>query len=326
MYSIKDVVCHPNWSGGDASERHESERAMNHPTILVTAATGKTGSAVVTQLRERGWPVRALVRTSDERSARLERLGAELIVADLYDPDDLLRAMRGATRAYYCPPMSPFMIQSAAAFAVAAREAKLDAIVGMTQWLASPSHLALLTRQHWLADNLFSSIPGLAYVAINPGYFADNYLTGNLMQFAAQLGIFPWPYGSGKNAPPSNDDIARVAVAALVDPAPHVGRAYRPTGPELLDGTEMAAILSRVLGRDVKRFDMSEVLFLKAVKHAGYSTFVQNEMRRYTKETANGAWEVNGPSTDLRPYGTPAGELRDDRASLRNRSVERTHE
>ena len=35
---------------------------MSRPAILVTGATGKTGRAVVAQLREQDWPVRAVVR------------------------------------------------------------------------------------------------------------------------------------------------------------------------------------------------------------------------------------------------------------------------
>jgi uncharacterized protein YbjT (DUF2867 family) len=39
-----------------------------HPRILVTGATGKTGRAVVAQLLEKGWPVRALVRPDSPRT------------------------------------------------------------------------------------------------------------------------------------------------------------------------------------------------------------------------------------------------------------------
>ncbi len=112
----------------------------NLPKILVTGATGKTGSAIVAQLREKGWPVRAIVRSQDVRSKHLNRLGVETVVADLFDPDQLLAAMRGTVRAYYCPPFHPYMVQSATAFAIAARASKLEAIVGLSQWLASPNH------------------------------------------------------------------------------------------------------------------------------------------------------------------------------------------
>jgi NAD(P)H dehydrogenase (quinone) len=111
----------------------------NRPKILVTGATGKAGAAVVAQLLEKGWPVWAIVRSRDARSAELDRLGAETVIADLFDPDQMVQAMRGTLRAYYCPPLHPYAIQSTAAFVAAARVSKLEAIVGLSQWLASPT-------------------------------------------------------------------------------------------------------------------------------------------------------------------------------------------
>ena len=97
---------------------------MTLPKILVTGATGKTGAATVDELVKKGMPVRAMVRKLDSRSEAIQRRGVEVVVADMYDPDQLLDAMRGVQRAYYLPPIQAHMIQSAAAFAVAAREAK----------------------------------------------------------------------------------------------------------------------------------------------------------------------------------------------------------
>ena len=44
---------------------------MPKPRILVTGATGKTGAPTALGLLKRGYPVRALVRQSDERAERL---------------------------------------------------------------------------------------------------------------------------------------------------------------------------------------------------------------------------------------------------------------
>ncbi len=55
------------------------------PKILVTAASGKTGSATAMQLLEKGYPVRALVRSADSRSERLRQHGAEIVTGDLSD-------------------------------------------------------------------------------------------------------------------------------------------------------------------------------------------------------------------------------------------------
>jgi NAD(P)H dehydrogenase (quinone) len=101
--------------------------------ILVTGATGRTGSAVVTQLLAKSWPVRAVVRVRDARSDLLQRRRAQVVVADIFDPGQLMDAMRGVQRAYYCPPYHPFVIQSAAAFAAAAREIGLGQLVGLSQ-------------------------------------------------------------------------------------------------------------------------------------------------------------------------------------------------
>jgi uncharacterized protein YbjT (DUF2867 family) len=98
---------------------------MKQPKILVTGATGRTGSAVVDELLAKDVPVRALVDSKDARSEALERKGAETVVADMFDLDQLLAAMRGTQRPYYLPFYHPYMIQSATAFAVAAQEAKL---------------------------------------------------------------------------------------------------------------------------------------------------------------------------------------------------------
>ena len=113
---------------------------MIKPRILVTGATGKTGSVVVTELLKAGYPVRAMVRREDGRSARLRAQGAEIAVAEMSDVERVADALKDVQRAYYCPPYDPYMIQGAVAFAVAAKEARLEHIVGLTQWLASPSH------------------------------------------------------------------------------------------------------------------------------------------------------------------------------------------
>src|SRR5262249_49726393 len=153
--------------------------------ILVTGATGRTGGAVVTQLLGKGYPV----RVQDARSDLLQRRGAEVVLADIFDPGQLMDALRGVQRAYYCPPYHPFVIQSASALAVAARETGLEQIVGLSQWLAGPNHPSLLTRQLWLIDRMFTALPSIAHTVVSPGFFADSpYL--EMIPFAAHLGVF----------------------------------------------------------------------------------------------------------------------------------------
>jgi len=278
---------------------------MKQPKILVTGATGRTGRAVVDELLAKGVPVRAVVHSKDARSAALERKGAETVAVDMFDYDQLVAAMRGTQRAYYLPFYHPYMIQSATAFAVAAREAKLEAVVSLGQWLASPTHPSLATRQAWLADQVFSMMPGVAHVRVNPGYFADNYL--QMIGYAAHLGVFPDITGDSKDAPPSNEDIARVVVAALMDPDKHAGKVYRPTGPALLSASDMAEILSRVLSRKVRRIDLPWWLFLKAARAADVGGFLVSNLRYYVEDHKQGAFALSAPTNDvLEVAGRPA--------------------
>ena len=54
---------------------------MAQKTFLVTGATGDTGGYTVEQLVERGHAVRALAHREDDRSKRLEKMGAEVFAA-----------------------------------------------------------------------------------------------------------------------------------------------------------------------------------------------------------------------------------------------------
>jgi NAD(P)H dehydrogenase (quinone) len=275
---------------------------MTNTRVLVTGATGKIGGAVAAQLLEKGITTRAMVHRDDARSARLRDSGAEVVVADMFDIQQVTAAMDGVDRLYFNPPYHPHVLDSAVAFAVAARRAGVEAVVALGQWLSSPEHPSLMTRQAWLTDKLFDLLPNTAHVAVDPGWFADNYF--QVLPYAAQLGILPNPLGAGRNAPPSNEDIARVAVGALLDPHRHDGRAYRPTGPKLLSGNDIAETLGEALGRRVRPVDIPPWMFMRAVrinaKRLGADLFFESGLRHYLPEYTLGTFEVGGPTTHVR--------------------------
>ena len=268
------------------------------PTILVTGATGKTGGTVATQLLAKGFPVRAVVRRLDGRAEALRRAGAEVAVADLFDPDQLLDAMRGTQRAYYVAPYHPHALQSAVAFAVSARESGLESIVQMSQWTSHRNHPVNLTRQTWLMDHLFADLPGIAHTILNPGMFADNFL--RTIDFASLLGIYPVLSGDGKAAPVSNEDIARAAVAVLADdPDRHAGKTYRPTGPELLSGNQMASVVATAVGHRVIPVPLPYALFLKVAREQGVDPLMASVFVRYVSgDMKAGVFEFEGGVTD----------------------------
>jgi hypothetical protein len=183
----------------------------------------------------------------------------------------------------------------------------LEHVVEMSQWTSLSSHKANMTRQTWLVDQLFSMIPGVAHTIFNPGMFAHNFL--RTIDFAALLGIYPVLSGDGKAAPISNEDMARVAAVLLAEgPDRHAGKSYRPTGPHLLDGREMAAIIAKVVGHRVLPVDMPIWMLGKVAQQQGVDPFEISSLRHYMQDMRQGTFAFEGGVTTVveELTGTPA--------------------
>jgi len=268
---------------------------MTQPLIAVTGAAGKTGAATVRALRALDLPVRALVRRHDARSEALARLGAEVVETDLYDAARLAQALAGAQRAYYCPPFSPTTASALAAFVEAAGVARLEAVAAMTQWLASPDHPTRMTRDMWAVEQTLPTLKNVAVTLLNPGFFADNYLRVSI-GMAAHLGLYANFVGKSRNAPPANEDIARVAAGVLADPARFAGQRLRITGPALIGVDEIVAALSSVLGRRVRAIDAPEWLLNKVAAYRGEPRYDIAVFRHYLVDHRQGAFEYGAPT------------------------------
>src|SRR5262249_6817313 len=112
------------------------------------------------------------------------------------------------------------------------------------------------------------------------------------------------------NAPPSNEDIARVAAAALMNPVQHAGKTYRPTGPELLGGGEMGRAIGRAVGRSGRGVPTPVWLFMKAARMAGIPIDVISNLRYYIDDHRQSAFELGAPTTDVQDLtGRPAEDF-----------------
>jgi hypothetical protein len=178
----------------------------------------------------------------------------------------------------------------------------------LSQWLADPLHPSVHSREKWLAGKVFEWVPGLDVVTVNPGWFADNYMAA--LESITQFGVMAMPLGEGLNAPPANEDIARVIVGALTHPELHIGKTYRPTGPRLLSPDEIAAIFGKVLGRPVRYRNAPLKLFLKMAKALGYADWVISQLYWFLQEYQRNAFGVGAPtSAVLDVSGEPPEEF-----------------
>lgn len=229
------------------------------PTILVTGAAGRvggTGRRVVEILRERGYAVRAFVRTDDERARHLEMLGAELFVGDLLDFHAVQGALQGIKRAYFCYPVDENLLEAAIGFAALAQDNNLEAIVNLSQGRADVFSSSPAARQHGLVERT------LDWTSVGVVHLRGNFFMDNLLTFAAPSivarGTFSLPYlGNVGAAMVAAEDVARVAVALLENPQPHVGKTYSVTGPAILYPEGIAQLLSEMLHKPVTYTDLA---------------------------------------------------------------------
>lgn len=277
----------------------------SRPRILVTSAAGRTGRETVRLLLEMGYPVRAFVRRSDHRSDALEALGAEIFVGNLFDFNQVRAAMQDVQRAFHCPPFAPHLLHHTMMVCLAAQDARLEALVLLSGWNPSAEHPSLLSREHWIANNISRWMPDVGVIHLNPGIFAFPYLL--TLPITRQLGLLPLPFGDGRNAPVAERDIARCAAALLDNPQSYFGTSWRPTGPELLSGYDVANILTEVLERKVRYQATSFRIFSKAARAMGFADFDSYNLRHYAQEIAAGAFAIGAPTDHVEQLtGAPA--------------------
>ncbi|CAG9227404.1 NmrA family transcriptional regulator [Paraburkholderia tropica] len=223
---------------------------MEKRKYLITGATGKTGVYTVNNLLAAGHEVRAMVHGEDARSAALREAGAEVVVGDLLDHDDLIRVTDGVSGAYLCYPVRPGFIQGTAYFADAARRAGLDVVVEMSQISARENAKSHAARDHWIAERVLDW-SGVPTVHIRPTFFSEWLIFPWVRDTIVKDGQITLPYGEGRHAPIAAEDQARFITAVLTQPSDHIGKAYELCGPVELDHHEIAQKISEVIGREI---------------------------------------------------------------------------
>jgi uncharacterized protein YbjT (DUF2867 family) len=207
--------------------------------VLVTGATGTVGSHVVRELRDRGVPVRALVRGPDAASE-----GVEVVQGDFERPDTLRAALDGVDRVFLAAPNHPRQdlhettLIDAAVAGGARRVVKLSAIG------ASPGSPVAFWDCHGRVEaHLRAS--GLEWAVLRASF----YMT-NLLAAADQVrdGRLLAPADGARIGMVDPRDVAAAGAALLtreaLDPGVHV-----LTGPAAITYDDVAAVLSEVTGR-----------------------------------------------------------------------------
>lgn len=240
---------------------------MAKPTILITSATGRIGKELVARLAQADqFNVRACY-FSESKADDLKALGAhEVVKFDLNDNATWADALEGVS-ALYSASLDP-MLEGHLAFsqALGERKEQIKHVVRVSCMGADTNTASYDAKKH--ASRKGASIPlmlqhywwgekslidaGLNVTALRNNFFMNHLLKTDCDNIAAE-GWFSNPLGAARNSFVATRDIAEAAAVIFSEgPERHSNKFYDLTGPEPQNMDEIAADLSKAMGKSIE--------------------------------------------------------------------------
>ncbi|MFF4500870.1 NAD(P)H-binding protein [Streptomyces sp. NPDC001401] len=197
-------------------------------TVVVTGASGRTGSRVAQAARAAGFTVRAASRARG---------------FDWEEPTTWAHTLRGADAAYLVYPSDVGMPAATEGVRALAREAVGLGVRRLVLLSARGEQQALATEEALKAS-------GADWTVVRASWFAQNFSEGPLVE-ELRRGELVFPAGEVQEPFVDVRDIADVVAAALTSGERYVGRTLELTGPRLLSFREAVAEISEASGREL---------------------------------------------------------------------------
>ena len=210
--------------------------------VAVTGASGHLGRLVARELSTRGVRQRVVTR-SPARTPLLD--DAEVAIADYADVTAMTDALDGvATLFFVSGHEARDRLDLHRGVVQAAARAGVRRVVYTSFMGAAPQASFTYARDHAHTERAILDA-GMALTALRDSLYADW-----APLFVGADGVIRGPAGNGTVAWVARADVARLAVAVLLDDA-HAGAIYDVSGPSAIDVAETARILSAVTGREI---------------------------------------------------------------------------
>lgn len=234
--------------------------------IAITGATGNLGRHVVAGLLERVPAAQLAVAVRDPSKAQdFAARGVSVRRADYEDAASVERALSGVDKLLLIS--SSEVGRRAAQHETvidAAKRAGVKLIVYTSILHADSSPLALAVEHKATEQALAAS--GVPHVVLRNGWYFENY-TEHLAP-ALQHNTFIGSAGAGRISAASRADYAAAAVAVLTSEG-HAGKTYELAGDEAFSMAELAAVVSKQVGRAIGYADLPAEHYQAALTGAG---------------------------------------------------------
>ncbi|MFB7373437.1 NAD(P)H-binding protein [Streptomyces sp. NPDC056222] len=229
---------------------------MTKQPILVTGATGKTGSRVLTLLRTQGAPVRVASRAGEPRFDWLDRATWD-------------SALDGVKAVYLVPVDGELLTRPFVERAVELGIERIVLLSGRGVEVPGYSGEASIAGATHIDGESAVRDSGVAWTILRPAWFAQNFSEGIFLD-AILAGELRLPAGDGAVSFVDAGDIARVAVAALTEEG-HDGQTYELSGTQALTIAQAVAEISGATGRDIRYVPLSPEDFVAELTGRGWA-------------------------------------------------------
>jgi uncharacterized protein YbjT (DUF2867 family) len=232
--------------------------------ILVTGASGSVGREVLSAVRKAGKPVVAMYRNVEDTGTAPP--GVATVFADFADLATLQKALRGIkTMFLVCSPI-PQLVELESNAIDAARQTGVRHIV-LNSALGAADYPKSFPSWHRQVEEKLK-LSGMDYSILRPNSFMQNIAAYQGPSIRAQ-GAFYAAMGNAKLSFIDVRDIAEITANILGNPAAHAGKIYELNGPQAFHYAEVAAMVSKVAGRQVRFVDIPEEAQRKAMLDLG---------------------------------------------------------
>lgn len=238
--------------------------------ILVTGAAGKTGLAVIKALAEKGVSVRGLIHQEEYQASVIEAGAQQALLGDLLNEKDLRVALAGVRAIYHIPPnVHPREVDIGD---IAIREAARAGVEHFVYHSVLHPQLEEMPH-HWLKlrveERLIAS--GLPFTILQPTAYMQNIT--NQLKKIKERGIYQVPYEvSTRLCLVDLEDVAEVAAIVLTEGA-HSGAIYQLVGTGLTSQEQIAALLSKLLGKEIRAEQISLEDWQEQVSRTGLGSY-----------------------------------------------------
>jgi len=264
--------------------------------FVIAGVTGNTGSVVAETLLAKKQPVRVLVRDA-AKAERFRSLGAEVAVGSLDDAGSLAAALKGAKGAYLLLPPD-----LANADPLGRAQRFIDAWTSVLP-RSGLEHAVLLSSvgaQHaegtgpikmvHRAEQALSKLE-IPATFVRAAYFIENW--ASVLGAAAKDGVLPTFERPDVTFPMvATRDIGETAAHALLEPS-REKRIIHLAGPKDHTPNDVAAIVGKLLGRDVKALHVAGEAIVGTLESFGIGNATARLFREMAEAIDSGhvAWE-----------------------------------